>query len=74
MQITILWHILGAYSEFLYQQIAGAAIEMSYKSVVFKTFPKFTEKHMLQSLFFNKVAGPQPGAVILSSLIQMLSK
>ena len=48
---------------------------MSYKSVVFKTFPKSTEKHMLQRLFFfNKVVGPQPGAVILSSLIQMLSK
>ena len=74
MQIKILWHTLGAYSEFLYQQIAVAAIEVSYKKVVLKTSAKFTEKHMLQSLFFDKVVGPQPGAVILLSLIQMLSK
>ena len=52
MQIKILWHTLGAYSDFLYQQIAVAAIEVSYKKVVLKTSAKFTEKHMLQSLFF----------------------
>ena len=28
-----------------------------YKKSVLKNFPKFTGKHLYQSLFFNKVAG-----------------
>ena len=32
--------------------------EVFYKKGVLKNFAKFTRKHMCQSLFFNKVAGP----------------
>ena len=32
---------------------------MFFKTGVFKVFAKFTGKHLCQSLFFNKVAGPK---------------
>ena len=31
--------------------------EVFYKKVVLENFPKFTEKHLCQGLFLNKVAG-----------------
>ena len=34
-------------------------LEVFYKKGVLKNFAKFTEKHLRQSLFFNKVAGLQ---------------
>ena len=34
-----------------------------YKKGVLRTFEKFTGKHLCQSLFFNKVAGPRPAAL-----------
>ena len=33
--------------------------QMFFKTGVFKIFAKFTGKHLCQSLFFNKVAGPK---------------
>ena len=33
--------------------------EMFYKKDVLRNFTKFTGKHLCQSLFFNKVAGPR---------------
>ena len=35
--------------------------EVFYKQVVLRNFVKFTGKHLFQSLFLNKVAGPQNG-------------
>ena len=34
------------------------------KSVVLKNFPKFTEKHLCQSLYFNKVADLRPANLV----------
>ena len=34
--------------------------ELFYKKGVLKKFAKFTGKHLCQSLFVNKVAGPRP--------------
>ena len=34
------------------------------KKVVLRNFTKFTGKHLCQSLFFNKVAGPRSGSYI----------
>ena len=34
--------------------------ELFYKKGVLKKFAKFTGKHLHQSLFVNKVAGPRP--------------
>ena len=34
-----------------------------YKKGVLRTFEKFTGKHLCQSLFFNKVAGPRPATL-----------
>ena len=31
-----------------------------YKRLFFEIFPKFTGKHLCQSVFFNKVAGLRP--------------
>ena len=33
--------------------------EVFYKKGILKNFAKFTGKHLCQSLFFNKVAGPR---------------
>ena len=38
--------------------------EVFCKKGVLKDFTKFTEKHLCQSLFFNKVAGLRPGTLI----------
>ena len=44
------------------------------KKGVFKNFPKFTEKHLCQSLFFNNVAGLRPAPVVLDLLSWTLDK
>ena len=36
----------------------------SVRKDVFRNFAKFTGKHLCQSLFFNKVAGPRPGTLL----------
>ena len=36
----------------------------SVKKVFFKNFAKYTEKHLCQSLFFNKVAGLRPATLL----------
>ena len=41
---------------------------MLYKRGVLKYFPKFTGKHLCQSLFFNKVAGLRPTTVLKRKL------
>ena len=38
---------------------------------VFKTFAKFTGKHLCQSLFFNKVAGLRPVTILKVGLWHM---
>ena len=47
--------------------------EVFYKKVVFKNFGKFTEKHLCQSLFFNKVAGLDLQLYLKKTLAQMFS-
>ena len=36
----------------------------SVRKDVLRNFPKFTGKHLCQSLFFNKVAGLRPAALL----------
>ena len=36
-------------------------------------FAKFTEKHLCQRIFFNKVAGLRPATLLKVSLAQVLS-
>ena len=62
MQKEMLWHTFGAYSKFLRQQIAEAAAEVSCEKALFKSFEKFTGKHLRRSLFLNKIAGLRPGS------------
>ena len=42
--------------------------EVFYKQSVLRNFAKFTEKHLCQSLFFNKVAGLRPAALLKKRL------
>ena len=41
-------------------------IYLSIEKSAFKTFAKFTGKHLCHSLFFNKVAGVRPMAQVFS--------
>ena len=46
----------------------------SIKKVVLKNFPKFTGKHLYQSLFFNKVAHLRPATLFENeALVQLFS-
>ena len=45
----------------------------SIKKGVLRNFPKFTGKHLCQSLFFNKVAGLRPSTLLKKSLAQVFS-
>ena len=45
---------------------------MFYPTV--RDFVKFTGKHLRQSLFFNKVAGLRPGAVVFLRIFQNFSE
>ena len=42
--------------------------EVFCKKSVLKNFAKFTEKHLCQSLFFNKVAGLRPATLLKKRL------
>ena len=42
--------------------------EVFYKKGVLRYFPKFTGKHLCQSLFFNKVAGLSPATLLKKTL------
>ena len=42
--------------------------EVFYKKGALKNVAKFTEKHLCQSLFFNKVAGLRPAAFLKKKL------
>ena len=46
----LVWYWLKSY-------VQKPPLEVFYKKAVFRNFKKFTEKHLCQSLFFNKVAG-----------------
>ena len=41
-------------------KVATRGVLFIYAKVIFKNFAKFTEKHLCQSLFFNKVASLRP--------------
>ena len=41
---------------------------MFYKKGVFRNFAQFTEKHLCQSLFFNKVVGLKPATLLKKKL------
>ena len=43
----------------VYQSFKSSCPEVFCKKGVLKNFAKFTGKHLCQSLFFNKVAGPE---------------
>ena len=43
-------------------------LELFCKKGVLKNFPKFTGKHLCQSLFFNKVAGLTPVTLFIKRL------
>ena len=45
----------------------------SKKKAVFKNFAKFTEKHLCQSLSFNKSAGLRPATIENAALAQVFS-
>ena len=40
--------------------ISKSRTQIFFKIGVLRNFAKFTGKHLFQSLFFNKVAGPRP--------------
>ena len=42
--------------------------DVFYKKDVLRNFAKFTEKHLCQSLFFNKVAGLRPATLLKKRL------
>ena len=42
--------------------------EMFCEKGVLRNFTKFTRKHLCQSLFFNKVAGPRPATLLKKRL------
>ena len=63
-------HILSFYINKLQEQPLRCPI----KALFLKLFQNSPKNTCFRVFFFNKVAGPQPGAVILLSLIQMLSK
>ena len=44
--------------QLLHEINRSSRAEVFYKKNVLKNFPKFTGKHLCQSLFFDKVAGP----------------
>ena len=46
--------------KFITGQDRSSPPEVYCKRVVLKNFPKFTRKHLCQSLFFDKVAGLRP--------------
>ena len=55
------------------QQARSSRSELFYQKGVVKNFAKFTEKHLCQSLFVNKVAGISPANLVKKSLDQVLS-
>ena len=48
--------------------LEAVAQRCSVKKGVLRNFAKFTGKHLCQSLFFNKVAGPRPAALLKKRL------
>ena len=46
----------------------AAARVVLYKKAVIRNFTKFTGKHLFQSIFFNKVAGPRPATLFKKRL------
>ena len=46
-------------------EMAGAVVRRSSVKGVFKKFAKFTEKHLCQSLFLNKVEGLRAATLTL---------
>ena len=42
--------------------------ELFYKKCILRNFPKFTGKHLFQSLFFNNVAGLTPATLLKKRL------
>ena len=53
--------------------IGSSCPEVSCKKVTHENFTKFTGKHMYQSLFFNKGAGPKPATLLKNKLLQRFS-
>ena len=46
----------------------SSRLEVFCKTGVLRSFPKFTGKHLCQSLFFNKVAGLRPATLLKKRL------
>ena len=46
----------------------SSRLEVFFKKGVLRNFAKFTEKHLCQSLFFNKVAGLSPATLLKKGL------
>ena len=57
----------------LYKTYTEAATGGVLQESVFKTFAKFTGKHLCQSLFFNKVAGGACDVIKKGTLAQVFS-
>ena len=47
--------------------------EVFYENGALRNFTKFTVKHLYQSLFFNKVAGPRHATLLKKKLAQVFS-
>ena len=69
--ICISWFVFLCYKSinlhfFLkkFQHYRSSRPEVFYKKSVLRSSAKFTEKHLCQSLFFNKVAGLRPATLL----------
>ena len=74
---TLLKKIVGCNfikKDTLGQMFSSSHRECSIKKVLLKNFVKFTGKHLCQSLFFDKVAGPRPATLLKKeTLAQVVS-
>ena len=60
-----LWMLLF---EYYWNNNRSSRPEVFCEKVVPRNFPKFTGKHVCQSLFFNKVVGLRPGTLLKKRL------
>ena len=58
--ISLMSRLLACYT--------NSRLEVFYKKGVLKNFGKFTGKRQCQSLFFDKVAGPEPATLLTKRL------
>ena len=65
-------HVTPCSKEYFYFNVGSSRPEVFCKKSVLRNFAKFTVKHLRQSLFFNKVAGPEHLLVTASVMSNIL--